>query len=339
MTDEALIDETPDAPVDMEEAGALLADSLGLDEPTDTEAAEADAIATEEEGEAQAEADAAPAEDAPEAEQSQKGEKPSKSAYEETTDHLWAERRRAIRDAKNAKAEAEELKAKLAADQEALSGTKAIQDLMSTDPVQAMHLMAKRAGMEPAEYYAKMTERHMGDGAPGVRELRGDLEALKADNERIRKESAQRFEQHQTQQRDRFLQARAAEIMGVQEHDALKKQFPHLASIPQHKFADEVLQSVYWAAKNQPDWLDDPIAFAERLDNAAKAEYIEWQERYAALSQVDGTPAKAPVSGNGSRKSTGKSAVTATDTASGGTARDLSDEERMAKANAMLVDL
>lgn len=320
MSDETTVDTGPD----LEAAGELLLAGIEGETPPELDAEQAAAAAHE--------GPATPSEgEGDEA-------KPPPERYEESEQAIWAEARKTRKVARDMKAKAEREMAQIAAEREALASQKRIAELMRTDPVAAMAELAKESGTDPVDFYARLSERHLNDGQPGMREVKSELAALRAENERIRTETEERYHKAQQENRQRFLEARAAEIMGVKEHAALRAQFPYLASIPKSKFADEVLQSVHWAAANRPEWLQDPIAFAERLDLAAKAEYEEWQSEYSSLTTSAGTAKPAP-QGNGTRKTPGKTAITATDTASGSAERELSPEERLAKANAMLIGL
>lgn len=211
------------------------------------------------------------------------------------------------------------------------------------DPLAFSDWAAARAGLTPAQLYERQTHRQLRDGQPDpaaeVEAMRRELDQFKAAQAKREQEAAARAEQ-----------ARQAELLredvgGVGQ--ALTSVGQYAAAWPKERFEREAQAAVQWAYQNAPEMTYEAIAGA--LESMAKAEYEQWhgqlQKTLGGNATEDRDTSKARDGqgppGAAAPKPAGtpmpRSTLTNNDAAQGGAAhRELTDEERWAKAGELL---
>lgn len=212
------------------------------------------------------------------------------------------------------------------------------------DPLAFTDWAAGRAGLTPSQLYELATHRQLKQGEPDpvaeVAAMRAELDALKAEQAKRAEAKAEQAKQAQAAE---LLQA---DVGGVgQAAIAVGK---YAAAWPKGRLEREAQAAVQWAYRNAPEMTYEAIAAG--LEGLAKSEYIAMQQ---ALGEATATPVEDRDTSNtrdgqgtpgaGASKPAGASAprstLTNNDAAQSGSAhRELTDEERYARAGAALAE-
>lgn len=213
-------------------------------------------------------------------------------------------------------------------------------ELRRTNPEAAWAADAKASGLDPDEYFRSVTERRIGEG-PGNSELTGRMAHLEAELKRRDAADQKRRDDTESQQKQhgqtQAIQSDMATITDALAQPEYAQKYPHLAAMHPKARATHLHQALVWATGQAVPMRLDEICTA--LDDDAAERYSHMQQGLGHPASSDEKPAgQAPPASRAKPGAGRRRTVSNTDTAaSGGTRREMTDEERLLAADADIV--
>jgi hypothetical protein len=349
-TTEETVDVSPDAPIDMAAVSAAL---MGEDPPEEKEQSEAsddepepdpDGDGEESEEEATEEENEGDEED-PEKEDPEKKEEPEEKPKKRGSP-AWKHQQ-----ARKLKKQAESLYEQTQAREQQLNQREqtlqthekqiqALAELAHSDPERLLAEIGRRAGFTADTLMERIAQKRLyGEDPEAKKPANPEVAALRAELQELKEAQKQRREQQTQESFRREVAGETDQVLKFSDEGS--ERYEHFASLPQAR-RESLARDAVLALKQHG--VTKPIDFVcQVLDDMVKEEYTEIETRRSRI-RGRGKPAvgeSAKPEGSRSRRSRRKAGKSATITGSnagetGAARRELTKDERLAKASALI---